>query len=194
MAETRTSADERGALGSRRIPDRGVLTPFEPGPYTAAMLPSCGKETVERLADLGHLTPSIQLVILFGSAASGRARPHSDLDIAVLGDGPVDLDALYVPLAARLGSDRLDLVDVRTAGSALAFEVARHGKPLFQRTPGAFRRFQALASLRCGDTAKLRRAQQRAIQVFLERQGGVMSPVDAAYIGAMETYLGKSGL
>jgi predicted nucleotidyltransferase len=135
-------------------------------------MPAMSREDmVDRLADLYRLEPGIELIVLFGSAARGRARPRSDLDIAVRGDGPVDLDALYLVLAPRLATDRLDLVDLRTAGSVLAFEVARHGQPLFERVPGAFRSFQSLASRRYGDTAKLRRAQRRAIHVFLERQG-----------------------
>ena len=125
----------------------------------------------ERLADLGQVEPALELVVLFGSAAKGRARPRSDLDIAVRGDGPADLDALYLILAPRVGTDRLDLVDLRRAGPLLAFEVARHGRLLFERAPGAFRGFQAFASRRYCDTAKLRRAQERAIRVFLERQG-----------------------
>ena len=124
-----------------------------------------------RLADLGQVEPAVELVVLFGSTAKGRARPRSDVDIAVRGDGPADLDALYLILAPRVGTDRLDLVDLRRAGPLLAFEVARHGRLLFERAPGAFRSFQALASRRYCDTAKLRRAQERAIRVFLERQG-----------------------
>ncbi len=125
----------------------------------------------ERLADLGQVEPAVEVVVLFGSTAKGRARPRSDVDIAVRGDGPADLDALYLILAPRVGTDRLDLVDLRRAGPLLAFEVARHGRLLFERAPGAFRSFQALASRRYCDTAKLRRAQERAIRVFLERQG-----------------------
>src|SRR5262245_43107762 len=128
-------------------------------------------EMVERLADLEHVEPAVELVVLFGSIARGRARPRSDLDIAVRGDGLVDLDALYMLLAPRLGIDPLELVDLRRAGCLLAFEIARHGQPLYERVPGVFRSFQALASRRYCDTAKLRRAQQRAIHVFLERQG-----------------------
>src|SRR5262245_15025018 len=128
-------------------------------------------EMVGRLADLERVNPSIELVVLFGSTAKGRTRSRSDLDIAMRGDEPLDLDALYVVLAPRLGTERLDMVDLRTAGSVLAFEVARHGRPLYERDAGAFRRFQALASRRYCDTAKLRRAQQRTIHVFLERQG-----------------------
>ena len=129
------------------------------------------EEMVERLADLERANPSLELAVLFGSTAKGRARSRSDLDIAVRGDELLDLDALYVVLAPRLATERLDLVDLRTAGSVLAFEVARHGQLLYERDAGTFRSFQALASRRYCDTAKLRRAQQRTIRVFLERQG-----------------------
>ena len=69
------------------------------------------------------------------------------------------------------GSDRLDLVDLRRAGPLLAFDVARTGRPLFERDAGQFCAFQALASRRYADTHKLRVAQRRAIHAFLEREG-----------------------
>ncbi len=53
----------------------------------------------------------------------------------------------------------------------LAFEIARTGHVLFEREPGRFHEFQARASLRYADTAKLRAAQRRAILVFLQQAG-----------------------
>lgn len=125
----------------------------------------------QRLADLPPAMPDLQLLILFGSVVRGRARSRSDVDLAVQCDGPVDLDAVYLALAPRLGTDRLDLIDLRRAGPLLAFEVARTGRLLFERHPGIFREFQSLASRRYCDTERLRRAQQRAIRVALEREG-----------------------
>ncbi|MBI4572388.1 MAG: nucleotidyltransferase domain-containing protein [candidate division NC10 bacterium] len=113
----------------------------------------------------------LQLLILFGSAVKGRAVAESDVDIGVRCDGPADLDNLYMAIAPRLGTDRLDLIDLRRAGPLLAFQVARTGRLLFERCPGAFREFQSLASRRYCDTEKLRHAQRRAIQLFLEREG-----------------------
>jgi predicted nucleotidyltransferase len=124
-----------------------------------------------RLEDLRAVAPSLALVVLFGSVARGRSRPDSDLDVAVRCDGPADLDVLYLHLAPRLATSVLDLVDLRRTGSLLAFQVARHGRVLYERDPGAFRSFQSLASRRYCDTDKLRRAQRRAIHAFLERQG-----------------------
>ncbi len=125
----------------------------------------------ERLRDLPESVPGLQLLVLFGSAAKGRRGAKSDLDLAVLCEGSSDLDALYLALAPRLRTDRLDLVDLRRAGPILAFEVARSGLLLFERSPGLFRQFQSLASRRYADTRKLREAQRRAIQVFLHHEG-----------------------
>jgi hypothetical protein len=125
----------------------------------------------QRLADLPPAMPELQLLILFGSAVKGRTVAESDVDLGVRCDGPVDLDKLFLAIAPRVGTDRLDLIDLRRAGPLLAFQVARTGCLLFERRPGAFREFQSLASRRYCDTEKLRRAQRRAIQLFLEREG-----------------------
>src|SRR5438445_28924 len=125
----------------------------------------------QRLADLPEVMPDLRLLVLFGSAARDRASSESDIDLAVQCDGPADLDAFYLALAPRLGTDRLDLIDLRRAGPLLAMAVARTGRPLFERERGAFREFQSLASRRYCDTDKLRRARRRAIHAFLEREG-----------------------
>ena len=124
----------------------------------------------ERLVDIGHVIPGLRLVILFGSTVTGRSRANSDVDVAVLCDNEADLDAIFVALAPRLKSSRLDLVDLKHAGPLLSFQVARTGVLLFEREAAEFRQFQSLASRRYVDTKKLRDAQRRAIQVFLERE------------------------
>ena len=113
--------------------------------------------------------PGLELVIVFGSAATGRTRYDSDLDVAVKCTSVADLDALFLALAPRLKTNRLDLVDLRRAGPLLAFEIARSGVLLFERSLGLFRQFQSLAWRRYGDSQRLRDAQKRSIQVFLER-------------------------
>lgn len=140
--------------------------------YSAGMkMPVSRQLMMQRLADLPKAVPDLQLVVLFGSVAKGRAGARSDLDLAVQCDGPADVDTLYLAIAPRLGTDRLDLVDLRRVGPLLSFQVARTGQLLFERNPGTFRQFQSLASRRYCDTEKLRRTQKRAIRVFLEREG-----------------------
>ena len=119
------------------------------------------------LADFAVEVPDVRLVVLFGSAARGGVRATSDVDVAVMCDGPADLERVFLLLAPRFRTPRLDAVDLRRAGPLLAFEVARSGVVLFERSPGLFRQFQSLASRRYADTKKLRDAQRRSIQVFL---------------------------
>ena len=126
-------------------------------------------QIAERLADLPVERPELELVVLFGSTIRNRAR--GDSDIGVHCDGPANLEALYAAMASRLHADPLDLVDLKRVGSVLAFEIARTGQLLYERRPGAFIEFQSLASRRYCDTAKLRQAQRRAIEVFLAREG-----------------------
>lgn len=133
------------------------------------MDPSSIEEMQGRTEGLRERVPDLELVVLFGSTAKGRRRAGSDVDVAVRCAGPADLDVLHGVLAPALRTDRLDLVDLRRAGPTLAMEVARSGRLLFESRPGAFREFQSLASRRYCDTAKLRRAQHRAIRVFLAR-------------------------
>jgi predicted nucleotidyltransferase len=122
-----------------------------------------------RLSDIADVLPALRLIVVFGSRVRGRARAGSDVDVAVLADGTVDLDAMYLALAPRFRASHLDLLDLRRAGPLLAFEVARHGRLLFERAPGEFRRFQSLAFRRYADTKRLRDAQKRSIDVFLAR-------------------------
>ena len=124
-----------------------------------------------RIQGLGERVPDLELVVLFGSTAKGRQRAGSDVDVAVRCTGPADLDALHAVLATIIATDRLDLVDLHHASPILAMEVARSGRLLYESRPGTFRQFQSLASRRYCDTEKLRRAQRRAIHVFLERHG-----------------------
>ena len=129
-------------------------------------------ETIaERLSGLSTAIPELRLLVLFGSTARGRARARSDVDLGVQCDGVADRDALFVAISPRLGTGRIDIVDLRRAPPLLSFQIARTGRLLFEREPGAFRAFQSLASRRYGDAEKFRRSQRRALHAFLEREG-----------------------
>jgi predicted nucleotidyltransferase len=133
------------------------------------MDPSRIEEIHDGVQGVGDRVPDLELVVLFGSTAKGRRRAGSDVDVAVRCAGPADLDVLHGVLAPVLGTDRLDLVDLHRVSPLLAMEVARSGRLLYESRRGTFRQFQSLASRRYCDTAKLRRAQRRAIHVFLAR-------------------------
>ncbi len=82
--------------------------------------------------------------MLFGSAARGRMRPDSDVDLYVrLAPGSVrdrDAETRLVEAAARACRREIDLVIESSSTSViLRREVAAHGRPLFERSPGAAR-------------------------------------------------------
>ncbi|MBS3799890.1 MAG: nucleotidyltransferase domain-containing protein [Thioalkalivibrio sp.] len=76
--------------------------------------------------------PELELAILFGSLAHGRARFDSDLDLAVSAGSPLDTQtriALIDTLAAATGRP-VDLVDLTQAGEPLLGEIMTRGTRL----------------------------------------------------------------
>ncbi len=87
----------------------------------------------------------VRLAMLFGSRARGRARPDSDVDLAVEAPG-VDLWTLAADLSQAVGLE-VDVVDLREAGYPLLKSVLRDGLPVHQGRKGALGswRYQAIA-------------------------------------------------
>ncbi len=78
-----------------------------------------------------NATPAIELAILFGSYARGRATANSDIDVAMrLVSGkamtaPEKLDYVLA-LQCQMGCD-VDLIDLTTVGQPLLSEIIKHG-------------------------------------------------------------------
>ena len=113
----------------------------------------------------------LHLIILFGSSITGVRGPESDLDLALLGDAPLDLVAVTTDVIRLLQTDRVDVVDLRRTSPLLAMEVARSGRLVYERKPGMHLEFISLAVRRYIDTKKLRDAQKDAIHRFLSSKG-----------------------
>ncbi len=89
------------------------------------------------------LVPGAVAVYLFGSRADGDQRPDSDLDLAVLAEGPLAPVALWdaaQSLAIRFDCD-VDLVDLRTASTVLQHQIITTGRRLFGQG-GVVERFE----------------------------------------------------
>lgn len=71
----------------------------------------------------------IEQVVLFGSLAKGRARPDSDLDLAVEAARPLTSDKKIAMIEAlALACSRpVDLVDLKTAGQPLLTQIVTSG-------------------------------------------------------------------
>ena len=87
--------------------------------------------------------PGIRLALLYGSTASGKMRPDSDVDLAVLFDHPLDA-ARRVGLAERLETllaRTVDLVDLSSLSGTILKQILCGGIVLFKKDT------EALASL-----------------------------------------------
>lgn len=95
---------------------------------------------------------------VFGSAATGRTRPESDVDIAVLLGArlpPRRAFALRLRLITDLGSalgrPDVDLVILNDASPLLAHRVLSTGRLVFERSASARVRFQVRTASRYAD-------------------------------------------
>ncbi len=107
------------------------------------------------------------LALLHGSRARGDARPDSDWDIGVLAGESPDLLGLAADIAAIVGTDAIDVVDLRTATALLRFRAARDGVALVERPAGAFEAFQLAAAQFWCDAGPVIRAAQEDVLAAL---------------------------
>jgi predicted nucleotidyltransferase len=124
-------------------------------------------DVLQRASEDGRLEAlarrhSLRLVVAFGSAARDEPGPR-DLDVAVLADGKVDLVAVYEALAQLTRYERIDLVDLRRAGTVVRARALGACVPLYEDEPGLFAEQQMFALTQFADTAWLREAQLRAL-------------------------------
>lgn len=103
---------------------------------------------------------NLDLIILFGSQAKGRASEGSDIDVAVRarrrrwGDADWELGLVSDLTAALESSGEVDVAFLNGADPVLLFEVASDGVPLFEAEPAGFAQFCSYAARRYEDNRK----------------------------------------
>ena len=115
--------------------------------------------------------PAVRVAYVFGSRVSGRARPRSDLDVAVLYDPRLDADgretarrdvlAALTDAFGRLG-ELADIVDLGSSGAAVAFRAIRDGRCVLARERAERVRLEARLARRYDDEAPRRALIRRA--------------------------------
>ncbi|WP_234193899.1 type VII toxin-antitoxin system MntA family adenylyltransferase antitoxin [Pseudacidovorax sp. NFM-22] len=99
------------------------------------------------VAALRNALPQARAAWLFGSAASGRFGPHSDLDIAVDLPAPLSPEIRWEAseqMAAQFGLD-VDLLDFRRLSTVMQHQVLATGRQLFSLDPVALTGYCAFA-------------------------------------------------
>ena len=110
----------------------------------------------------------VHALVLHGSRARGDAGASSDWDFGVLGDGDVDLAALSAALTRLLGTDAVDVVDLRRASALLRYRAARDGVVIVERRDETFRDFALEAVRFWCDAGPVIRAAQDDVLAGLE--------------------------
>ena len=85
-----------------------------------------------QLVDVLAGFPGLVLAVLFGSSASGKQRPDSDIDIAVAAHQALTASekmAIIEALAERTGRP-VDLIDLKGVAEPLLGQIVRHGRRL----------------------------------------------------------------
>jgi uncharacterized protein YutE (UPF0331/DUF86 family)/predicted nucleotidyltransferase len=90
---------------------------------------------VAKLREVLRDRQDVHLALLFGSQARGKARPDSDVDVAVLGED-LNVFDLYRDLSLAVHKE-VDVVDLSRAGFALLNAIARDHIVIHQGRPGA---------------------------------------------------------
>jgi len=114
---------------------------------------------------------SLQLVLMFGSVASGMMHKKSDIDLAFLFNRPVDILELTNKVIRLLHTNNVDVIDLKNANPLLRFSAARNGRILYEKSPGVFNEFCSLSFRMYVDTKKLRDARATGIKHFLQERG-----------------------
>jgi predicted nucleotidyltransferase len=95
---------------------------------------------ISRLRPELETLPGLRLAILHGSAASGRMRPDSDVDLALAFDKAMDTEQklkLYNDLSAACGRE-MDIADLLVIGGLFLSQVLSQGTLFINNDPSLY--------------------------------------------------------
>lgn len=114
--------------------------------------------------------PELVLALIFGSRAGPHPRFDSDLDVAVLGKGPLDSAqrVRIVESLAAVAGTAVDLIDLAVESGVVARAALLSGRLLFCRSPERYQeRLRQLVYDAEDFLPPLRRGQQEAVQRWI---------------------------
>lgn len=111
------------------------------------------------------------LCVLFGSQATGKTHPNSDVDLALWPDRPLPtaMKLRWARELATLLNREVNLVFVSPElDPVLGFEILRDGRLVFQQAPGLWQRRRAQLWHAYNDSLPFRRAAHQLLRQFVE--------------------------
>jgi len=113
---------------------------------------------------------NIELLVLFGSSASGKTHPVSDIDIAVKFEYGAEISKLELiyKLDDLFDGKNIDLVVLGTdTDHLLLYEIFSKGVPLYEKKVGIFDKEKLRAWKLFLDSEKLRGLQKKYLKEFV---------------------------
>jgi predicted nucleotidyltransferase len=111
----------------------------------------------------------VDLSVLYGSSVTGNPGPEPDIDIAVRLKKYTDRKAqrFFSEIYRCIHNGTIDLVFINRIDPLLQMEIARKGQPLYEASPGLYRRFQVYATKRNNDAGRFYKADRTVVNAFL---------------------------
>lgn len=125
----------------------------------------------EKFTQLAHKR-GLVLGVLFGSQATGRTHPRSDVDVGFVADrelGLYDIAGLQEELMTSTGQADIEMVDLKNAPPLLLKKAAEEGILLYEREAGFFERFKIYGIKLYMEAQPLYQMQTASVKSFIQR-------------------------
>lgn len=129
------------------------------------------EEIVQALREWCRGQP-VRLCVLFGSQATGKTHPASDVDVAVWPERPLSSSlklGWLQALEALLDKDVTLVLVSPDLDPVLGFEIVRDGRLVFESEPGLWLRRRAQLWHAYNDSLPFRRAARQQLREFAEK-------------------------
>jgi predicted nucleotidyltransferase len=150
------------SLDVRRSPSGSPVSEADPGREYNALVRLDAASLDRAIARCLKPHKEVAAAYVFGSVATGRARPDSDIDIGVLLARRLPARralsyrlALAADLGAALRRSEIDVVVLNDASPLLAQRVLSRGRLVFERSASAQVRFQVQTARRYADVVPI---------------------------------------
>ncbi len=105
----------------------------------------------------------LELVVLFGSQATGQIHTKSDVDVGIISRTKFDWGQLFMDFSTLFKRDDVEIVDLSAASPVLWRAVARDGQLLYEKNEGLYRRWKVYIWKIWLDTSHLRQVRDRRL-------------------------------
>ena len=125
----------------------------------------------EKSKEIGEIARKygLDMVVLFGSQATGRTHSKSDVDIGYTAPQSLELDVRFKitnEFSRLLQRDDVEFVDLRRISPVMKKIIADEGVALYERIPGMFALFRMYAFKLYVETKALRELRYRSLEHF----------------------------